>query len=145
MVDLMFDRDGVSKLMAHSRRRPWELTYVQQQDKSLTENNVGAHLWLVKDEGIYLMSNAKAPWLDPEAEPGSEKRFVVYADGYDPQKDGDVWQACREAAGGDDFVEALPLIYFEYVVRQGDVCIRLTESTIDVLLLEVPRRKKRGN
>ena len=48
-------------------------------------------LWLVKDEGIYLM----------KAFVGSKKEEVpiVYAEGFDPNKDQDVWDRSVDALG----------------------------------------------
>ena len=56
-------------------------------------------LMLVKDRGVYLMSNGK-PML-----PGVGKGHkVVYAEGCNPLKDDDCWDASRMAMGGDDTV-----------------------------------------
>ena len=57
-------------------------------------------LWLVHDDGIYLMSNGHPGLLVDEAGP---RHFVVYALGYDPKSDPDVWERSRDAVGGDDF------------------------------------------
>jgi hypothetical protein len=62
-------------------------------------------LMLVKDEGIYLMSSG-VPVARP---PLRESNGPVYARGYDPKKNSDVWEASRAAVGGDDFVEVVPL------------------------------------
>ena len=35
--------------------------------------------------------------------------LVVYALGYDPHKDDDVWERSRRAVGRDDFAESIPL------------------------------------
>jgi len=58
---------------------------------------------LVKDEGIYLM-NAYAG-----GKPPNELGTVVFAESYDPTKDEDVWERSRQAVGGDDFGEFVPL------------------------------------
>jgi hypothetical protein len=58
----------------------------------------GPGLELVKDSGIYLMSN------DVTDLPTGVKRPVVYAEGYTPDAD---YDKVRDAVGGDDFVEAL--------------------------------------
>ena len=56
-------------------------------------------LWLVKDEGIYLMSNGK----------GDDRPDVVYAKGFNPKERDrmDVWDDARAAVGGDDFAELI--------------------------------------
>lgn len=71
-------------------------------------------LFFVKDTGIYLMSTAK------ESLPGERSRNkVVYAKGYDPDKDGDVYDKCVDAVGGDDFVEVFPIEFFRRAVTNG--------------------------
>lgn len=57
-------------------------------------------MFLVKDEGIYLMSTAKGQ----EQNPDTGKLPVVYALGYNPETDGDVWDATYEVSH-DDFAE----------------------------------------
>ena len=76
--------------MAHDR-------CLSPYDKTPTQK-IG--LWLIKDEGIYLMS------------PTTDKRFrtVVYAKGYKPTKaNRDTLWDKTHAISGDDFVEFLPL------------------------------------
>jgi hypothetical protein len=63
---------------------------------------VPAGLWLVKDDGIYLMSNGVSDRECGEA----------YAVGFDPKRDQDVWDLSRDAAGGDDFSEFLAASMF---------------------------------
>ena len=74
--------------MAHERKIPYTGETTEEQG-----------LWLVKDEGIYLMSP-------------TEKRFraVVYAKGYKPTKaNRDTLWDKTHAISGDDFAEFLPL------------------------------------
>ncbi len=54
-------------------------------------------LWLVGDQGIYVMSNGR---LHPDARP-----LVVYAEECDPGKDGDWFHTKRRIYGGDDGVD----------------------------------------
>ena len=56
-------------------------------------------LWLVGDQGVYLMSNGKL------AEDG--KPFVVYAEECDPNKNDEWFDVKRRTFGGDDGVEFL--------------------------------------
>ncbi len=90
-----------------------------------------AGLMLVKDEGIYLMSSG-LPML--QKSPNGKTNLVVYARGFDPYKDGDVWDACRDAVGGDDFVEMLPLSYFtKPAALLADSCtISLTAKSLTI-------------
>ncbi len=78
--------------------------------EEVDESKVPAGLMLVKDDGIYLMSNGSERLPNPNG--GEESSLVAYAQGYDSSKaadvdkrgfSDDVWQASREAVGGDDF------------------------------------------
>jgi len=64
---------------------------------------VPARLLLVKDTGVYLMSSG-TPGIPHKA--GGEGQHVVYAEGLGPDAD---YDTIRDAVGGDDFVEGLPL------------------------------------
>ena len=83
-------------------------------------------LWLVKDEGIYLM----------KAFVGSEKEEmpIIYAEGFDPYKDEDVWDRSVDAVGGDDFAEFLPFttMGLQLMKKGVDVNIKCTETFIEV-------------
>ena len=65
-------------------------------------------LHLVHDEGIYLMPNALFKGIS-----------IAYARGCNPKTDGDVWDHCRDLAGGDDFSENLPIDVFENFLKLG--------------------------
>jgi hypothetical protein len=55
-------------------------------------------LWLVGDHGVYLMSNGAPGMMRPDG----KSAVVAYADGIDPKKDKDWWDAKRHTFGGDD-------------------------------------------
>lgn len=73
--------------------------------QSSTEHRAGFEqaavpaLHFVKDDGIYIMSSG-IPVIAEQ---------VVYAEGYNPKVNEDCWEASRDAVGGDDFVEVIPL------------------------------------
>lgn len=83
-------------------------------------------LWLVKDEGIYLM----------KAFVGSEKEEmpIIYAEGFDPYKDEDVWDRSVDAVGGDDFAMFLPFSEAGLnLMKKGvDTCVEYTDKYIEV-------------
>ena len=59
-------------------------------------------LRLVHDEGIYLMSFSKI----------KNTNCVIYAEGCDPNKDGDTWyDTSRDLVGGDDFCHSIPFTF----------------------------------
>lgn len=59
-------------------------------------------LWLVKDNGVYIMSNGH-----PDDPNYKERPDVAYARGINPNTDGDVYDEARDAMGGDDCCELL--------------------------------------
>jgi hypothetical protein len=77
----------------------------------------------VKDEGIYIM-NAYAG-----GKPPNELGTVVFAESYDPTKDEDVWERSRQAVGGDDFGEFVPL---PEIVLRAIVMRQLKKLIIDM-------------
>jgi len=83
-------------------------------------------LWLVKDEGIYLM----------KAFVGSKKEEmpIVYAEGFDPNKDQDVWDRSVDAVGGDDFALFLPFTTMGLnLMKKGvDTNVEVTDKYIEV-------------
>lgn len=122
MARLLFDGAGVAALIAETLNHPTHYMTMDQRLQAWAtrtgkspeigrmrsedfddataptpgeERDAAAGLWLVKDQGIYLLSNAVGRQAPP-----------VYAVGYGPDAD---WDHVREAAGGDDFVEYLPI------------------------------------
>ena len=79
-----------------------------------TEDHTDKQFWLVKDEGIYLMPAFKIEGRTPK-----ELNLVVYADGYDPETNDDVWEDARYAVGGDDFAESIKLKHLLCDVLDG--------------------------
>jgi hypothetical protein len=89
-------------------------------------------LILVKDDGIYIMSNGKpndiVDWGD------GDRSFVAYAKGYEADRAG-VWDLCRNAVGGDDFAEYIPLdtALCTDILEGSDLIIKITSSSLSVL------------
>ena len=120
MTRLLFDMEQVAGLARHSRAAPERRMTMAQRAEIYGEDRCGIPqpgeerlappcLWLVKDEGIYLMS----PGIHPKTESGDRpaRAPVAYASGFDPTRDDRmaVWDRARDAVGGDDFAEAVPL------------------------------------
>jgi hypothetical protein len=103
--------------MEHSNANKRKLPYVQEETK-----NQG--FWLVKDEGIYLMSP-------------TEERFkeVVYARGYKPTKANrdTLWEKTHQVSG-DDFAEFITLSpdMVRNVLNGGTITIELNETEMAV-------------
>ena len=93
--------------------------------KKLNEDNkIKPALWLVKDQGIYIMSNGDAP----------DRPDVVYAQGYDPNTDGDVWDKCRDAMGGDDCCELIDhdtVVKLTSIPNAKTLGIKVTANSLD--------------
>ena len=64
-------------------------------------------LWLVGDDGIYLMSNREIP--NPPDDPENVGAPIVYAAESNPNKTTDWYEAKRRIFGGDDGCDFIPL------------------------------------
>ncbi|HUX79945.1 MAG TPA: DUF3085 domain-containing protein [Alphaproteobacteria bacterium] len=98
MTRLVFDNGEALRRLAIGTMKA-EKFRIPYTDQDTSDKGV----LLVKDEGIYLM-NAYAG-----GKPPNELGTVVFAESYDPTKDEDVWERSRQAVGGDDFGEFVPL------------------------------------
>lgn len=101
-----------------------------------------AGLVLVKDDGIYLMSNGTPGLTRPETKPGETLNVVAYAAGFDPKEvDRDeLWHRTHDVSG-DDFAEFLPLDFFTRARDRGAVKVTIELSASRVkLVAEMPKR-----
>lgn len=78
-----------------------------------------AGLWLVGDEGVYVMSDGKV------AE--GQRPLVIYAEECDPKINPDTWHYKRRHFGGDDGVEFIDAVELE----------RLTAAAPDATHLQI--------
>ncbi len=97
-----------------------------------------AGLWLVKDSGIYLMSSAKEALLGQNDFGVVKANKVVYAKGYDPDKDGDVYDKCVDAMGGDDGADCLPIAAFRDAIKAGAKTVVIEVKRNSLALLYTP-------
>jgi hypothetical protein len=120
MHKLIFKNDKartLAKMMEHSNAHKRRIPYTQDE----TEDQ---GLWLVKDEGIYLMSP-------------TDDRFdkVVYARGYKPTNGNrdTLWDKTHEVSRDDfaEFVRLTPNMVFN-VLGGGDLTIKLSETKMVV-------------
>ena len=85
-------------------------------------------LWLVGDEGVYLLSNGKL------AE--GQRALVVYAEECDPKTNPDYWHYKRQHFGGDDgieFLDAKRLVKQIAAVPQAThVRIEMTDTSMSI-------------
>jgi len=90
---LTFKDDCLDKLLNHMKNNKRRIPYT-------TDETQDYGLWLVKDDGIYLMSPTDVRY-----------NRVVYANGFDPQiddEDDQLWNRTY-AISPDDFAEFVPL------------------------------------
>ncbi|KPH78312.1 DUF3085 domain-containing protein [Bosea vaviloviae] len=90
-------------------------------------------LWLVADDGVYIMSNGKL------AE--DQRLLVVYAQECDPKTNPDYWHYKRQHFGGDDGVEFLDAVVLVKLIDAPPTATHLTiEITDSALSLALVRR-----
>ena len=118
----------MTTLTFKSKEFPRMLEFMRNNERKIPygefTKDFGLHL--VKDDGIYLMAGTL------ESDKLDEKRcHVIYAQGYSP-KTKDLWEKCREAVGGDDFAEWIPLneAMVKALEKNGHMKIEFTPSEI---------------
>ncbi|MYE02253.1 MAG: DUF3085 domain-containing protein [Alphaproteobacteria bacterium] len=153
MTRLLFDMEQVAGLARHSRAAPERRMTMGQRAEIYGEDRCATQqpgeerlappcLWLVKDEGIYLMS----PGIHPEPHGDRSARApVAYASGFDPTRDDRmaVWDRARDAVGGDDFAEAVPLEWVDAALaaRSPEFALEFVPDSIGLLLpARAPKR-----
>ena len=98
MTTLTFNSNKTLKSLARETLFSLEFK-TAYQDKTTKERS----FWLVKDDGIYVMN---CYVKDGERE---KVKHVVHASGFNPKTNENVWEDSRDAVGGDDFAENIPL------------------------------------
>jgi len=69
---------------------------------------------LVKDHGVYMLSNARNKTND---KPASETKLIAYAKGFNPDVDEDWYEYSRDVIGGDDCVIDIPLSWYYVLIK----------------------------
>lgn len=103
--------------------------------EDIDTSNIPAGLWLVGDQGVYLMSNVTSE----EAKAGPVAH-VCYADEVNPEKmEFDAWyDAKRQIFGGDDGVEFLPAQALEGALEGDKFRLDMTPSSLSVYKVTSP-------
>lgn len=91
-----------------------EAQVMEMRGKHLDMCKIPAGFWLVKDHGVYLMSNGSPRLTLEEGKRGQ----VVYAKGCNPDKDPD-WYEAAYTLGGDDFAIFIPLEWYDIAMSKG--------------------------
>jgi hypothetical protein len=127
MSTLRFPIAGVRKLMDHALASPSHMRFFGYPGRPRPS------LALVKDDGIYLMSNG-----NPRLMASKRRNFIVCADRFDPTKRDrtSVWDDARAAVGGDDFAEQIALNnQLIEALREGDctaLIVSFTKKTMSI-------------
>ena len=133
-MKLTFPADIVAKLIEHSAKSPKHSpTYSQKETAK-------PGLWLVGDDGVYLMSNGTPAMAndgsliteEPKFPTKPIKRLVAYANECNPEEmDFDDWWAAKRASfGGDDGVEFIPLTD---IPKSGEIVIEINSKEMRIL------------
>ncbi len=130
----IFDGAAVLELLAHAKAAPRTTS-----PYGLTEDP-GPGLILVKDDGVYVMSNGE-PGL-----PGKDDvNQVAYARGYEAlpatgtmEQRMAQYDKIRDAAGGDDFAEFIPARSLTALGPRGILEIELTPDKMTIAVVRAP-------
>lgn len=120
MHRLKFKSDEFQRMLTHMMNNPRKIPYT-------TENTADYGLWLVKDDGIYVMAPSEVRDADADGV------HVIYAKGYD-NKQPDIWDKTY-AVSRDDFAEFIPLEK-KQVQRMMESCeleIGLSETQLEII------------
>ncbi|MCO6180952.1 DUF3085 domain-containing protein [Ciceribacter sp. RN22] len=98
-----------------------------------SETDARPGLWLVGDEGVYVMSSGKL------AE--GQRPLVVYAEECNPKTDPDYWHTKRRYFGGDDGVEFIDAVELERLTAAAPDATHLLITMDDTSLSLTPIRR----
>ncbi len=101
-MELHFDWKGIERILEEVR--------TAKTARADYEGNTDKGIWLVGDQGVYLMANT-SDGIHNSKMAADDKHFVVYANQCNPQtmEFDDWWEAKRASFGGDDGVEVIKL------------------------------------
>lgn len=96
------------------------------RQEQIDPKKIEPHLLIVKDEGCYLISGGL-----PHLQGKDSRNHVVYAAGYGKEAS---WDKVRDALGGDDFAEGIPLSMFEKPMADSatTIWINITQTRLAV-------------
>lgn len=110
---------------------------------NLNLDAIPAGLWLVKDKGIYLLSNGNPGLL---IESGEGRHLVVYAVECNPDTNEDYWEIGQSIMGGDDCVITLPISMFDLAIRGKDdkdtFQLHAMEDAIELVTVKATKKPK---
>ena len=122
---LTFPRDRVLTLVEHTK--------AADKHKTLYDKVTGPGLWLVGDDGVYLMSNSETMLVSDDS---NLVHFICYANEVNPKtmEFDDWWDAKRRSFGGDDGCDFLKLESIESsLALGGDLQLEITPESISII------------
>jgi len=134
MTRLHFKNDTLKRVVQHSQKVKRKIPYEDNYTKDMG-------VWLVKDNGIYLM----APTHEERDRDENGKTVVCYAEGFSPSVP-NLWDKTH-AVSRDDFAEFIPLNREQVAdilaapKGQKGLTIKLTETQIATSTYEYNRVK----
>ena len=145
-ITLTFDAQAVREQLDHAIAAPLHKLTMSDRAELYGKHNMGHQqpdeettgkpgLWLVKDSGIYLMSNGSPGLPHTKSNHNRDSLLkVAYANGYGPLAD---YDTIRQAVGGDDFTEGtLNVEWFEAALQlaeqhqRNEIIIKMTDTDI---------------
>ena len=133
MALLKFNVSDIRILMEHTKNAPEHVPLYNQGEKP------PAGLWLVGDQGVYLMSNGQPNLLhDGTLRNENTKEFtsgfVVYAKGINPDIDEEWFDTKRATFGGDDGSDFIALDSLENIItpKKRVLTIDITPTTFRI-------------
>lgn len=97
MSTCVFKTKDLKRCVEHALNSPsWNMGY--------SEHKPQPGLYLVHDDGVYLMSNGEPGDVRKD---GELSLYVAYAEGCNPETDADCWENSRALVGGSDFAETI--------------------------------------
>ena len=116
------------KFKSKEFRRMLNFMIMHERRKPYTKEKTDEYgLWLVKDQGIYVMSPTSERDLVNE-----ESSHIIYAKGYSPKAE-NLWEKTHMVSG-DDFAEFIPLELpqVERLKEGGDLTIRISDTELEI-------------
>lgn len=121
--DRKFWKEGVGKLSDEE--------IFARQGEHLDLSKIPAGLLLVKDHGIYLMSNGHPGLMRGDG----EGHQVCYAAGHNPDINEDWYDSASHAVGGSDFQEFIDLEWVKLTEEAGRPTLRIKVTTKSISLV----------
>lgn len=122
------NKNGLTKAQCMKQGKPFWPDH-NQMDKS----NLPTTFSLVGDHGVYIMPNKQ--WSEEDMKKTPEERYVVYAEGGNPNIDDDYYEFKERVFGGDDGSITISDEWIKTAHENGDefLTVELTPSRVTLI------------